>query len=242
MVLPFVTVRVTKVADKDVVQPGEVLTYTIRVTNAGHNKIDENMIKIIDSLDARVTYVPNSAILVMSRFGVIEQVSAVNDATSGTPFPFDEAGYKIPVPIKRRGGTVDIQFKVVIASFKNIGNATSVVNMGTMVNGEDDETSTFSVETPLQFVPQITIMNTVYMGTDDGGSCPTAVEFVQNLEKTPIVYCFNVTNTGSTYLNTIALEDKDLQFMKKTERAAGSDFFPEVPDISKRCMLTSQYR
>ena len=139
MVLPFITVRVTKVADKDVVQPGEVLTYTIRITNAGHNKIDENMIKINDSLDAGVTYVPNSAILVISRFGVVEQVSAVNDATTGTPFPFQ--GYKIPVPIKRRGGTVDIQFKVVIASFNIVGNATSVVNKGTMVNGEDDETS-----------------------------------------------------------------------------------------------------
>ena len=235
--LPFTTVRVTKLADKDVVQPGDILTYTIRVTNAGHNSIDPNMINITDTLDPHVKYVENSAILASGRFGVVEQVYSINDSLSGTPFPFDAAGYKIPYAIKRRGGTVDLQFQVIVDAFDSIKGATSILNAGTMVNGEDPEEEVpFFKELPVQYVPAINITNTVYKGSDaDGESCPTAVEYVEDYVGTPIVYCFNFTNTGSTYLGSLVLENQDLKLnidMDGLQLAPGESFlFPSSSNI-----------
>lgn len=238
VVLPFTTVRVVKLTDKDVVQPGEVLTYTIRVTNAGHNNIDANMINISDTLDNHVTYVEDSAIFVHGRFGVVEQVFSIDDSPSGTAFPFDEAGYKIPYLIKRRGGTVDLQFQVIVDAFDSIDGASSVINHGTMVNGEDpDDMVPFSKETPVQYVPAINITNTVYMGSDaDGDSCHTAIEYVENYVGTPIVYCWNVTNTGSTHLGSLVLENQALTFITEidgVQLAPGKSFlFPSLSHIN----------
>lgn len=208
VVLPFTTVRAAKVADKDVVQSGEILTYTIRVSNAGHNKVEPNTLKITDSLDQHATYVEGSTILIMD--GEADNVFAVAD-DSPTAFPLDGSGYMIPVELQRRGGTADIQFQVIVDSFMDLGGATSVVNEGKLTH--DGKEIPFSVETPIEYTADIEITNTVYIGSDDGGAeCPSAVEYVQHFVDTPIVYCFNVTNTGSTYLSSLVLQDEDLSY------------------------------
>jgi len=208
VVLPFTSVRAAKVADKDLVQPGEILTYTIRVTNAGHNKVEPDTLKITDNLDQHVAYVEGSTILITD--GEVDNVIAVADDSGNTAFPLDGSGYRIPIKLNRRGGTADIQFQVIVDNFLDLTGATSIVNEGKLTNGENIP---FSLETPIDFTADIEITNTVYIGSDDGGAnCPSAVEYVQHFVGTPIVYCFNVTNTGSTYLSSLVLQDEDLSY------------------------------
>jgi uncharacterized repeat protein (TIGR01451 family) len=64
-------------------------------------------------------------------------------------------------------------------------------------------------------VPDITLDKTLYEGTDNGARCETdgvnrlvLVDAVQSLRS--IVYCFDVTNTGETYLGQLELDDQIL--------------------------------
>jgi hypothetical protein len=55
----------------------------------------------------------------------------------------------------------------------------------------------------------IHLEKTVYLGHNDGASCP-GVEYVEDIPNSPVTYCFEITNTGETYLNNIVLNDVDL--------------------------------
>jgi hypothetical protein len=53
------------------------------------------------------------------------------------------------------------------------------------------------------------IAKTVYLGHDSGASCPGG-ESVIGANGTDVTYCFRVTNTGITYLDSITINDPDL--------------------------------
>ena len=57
--------------------------------------------------------------------------------------------------------------------------------------------------------PAIEIAKTVYLGYDSGASCP-GVESVTGANGADVTYCFRVTNTGITYLDSIVIHDPDL--------------------------------
>jgi hypothetical protein len=64
---------------------------------------------------------------------------------------------------------------------------------------------------PSDHQPSVQIKNTVYLGDDLGAACGRFdVEMVQNKQGTPVIYCFNVTNTGNTYLKGITIKDDEL--------------------------------
>jgi hypothetical protein len=58
----------------------------------------------------------------------------------------------------------------------------------------------------------IDVQNKVYLGDDDGKSCSTAVKYVEHFPGAPVTYCFTVTNTGKTHLNTVLLNNPDLSY------------------------------
>jgi hypothetical protein len=64
------------------------------------------------------------------------------------------------------------------------------------------------------FSAEIDIQNTVYLGKDDGAKCgsPEAVEFVSDFFGSDVVYCFKVTNKGSSHLASIAISNEALSF------------------------------
>ncbi len=57
--------------------------------------------------------------------------------------------------------------------------------------------------------PAVRIEKTVYLGRDDGEFCP-GEEIVVGTPGTSVTYCFRVTNTGDTHLNTVVISDSDL--------------------------------
>ncbi len=57
--------------------------------------------------------------------------------------------------------------------------------------------------------PAVRIEKTVYLGRNDGDACP-GDETVIGTPGTSVTYCFRVTNTGDTYLNTVVISDSDL--------------------------------
>jgi hypothetical protein len=65
----------------------------------------------------------------------------------------------------------------------------------------------------LEYKPAIAVDNKVYIGEDNGVSCGSkAVEMVTGAFRTRVVYCFNVTNTGDTHLNSVKLTNAELNF------------------------------
>ena len=55
----------------------------------------------------------------------------------------------------------------------------------------------------------IDLQKTVYLGHDGGVGCP-GFEAASGPVGTPVTYCFVVTNTGGTYLDTLTFTDADL--------------------------------
>ena len=55
----------------------------------------------------------------------------------------------------------------------------------------------------------IELAKTVYLGHDGGAGCPGS-ERVTGKKGTAVTYCFEVTNTGHTYLDQITIKDPDL--------------------------------
>ena len=67
---------------------------------------------------------------------------------------------------------------------------------------------------------QISLQNKVYFGlVSDDDACSTAVEHVDGIFATDVVYCFNITNTGETYLDNLEIWDDDIHFSEKLEQA-----------------------
>ena len=54
--------------------------------------------------------------------------------------------------------------------------------------------------------PAIEVQKTVYEGSDSGADCPGA-ETVTVGSGTDVTWCFQVTNTGDTYLSNVMLDD-----------------------------------
>jgi hypothetical protein len=57
--------------------------------------------------------------------------------------------------------------------------------------------------------PAIDIQKTVYAGHNNGASCPGG-ELVTGVNGAQVTYCFEVTNTGDTYLNPVTVNDDSL--------------------------------
>ena len=81
------------------------------------------------------------------------------------------------------------------------------------------------------FNPAIDIQKTVYLGHDACASCP-GVDFVRGINGTIVTYCFNVTNTGDTYLGNITIDDGDLGIDEGDMTLISADSDPLAPGDS----------
>jgi uncharacterized repeat protein (TIGR01451 family) len=129
-VLPFANLRVSTVVDKEFVSPGESLIYTIRIFNHGQSAIRTMQIRLFDTLDPWVDYVPGTTTAAVVDSGMVQNIT---DDNIGTIFPLDETGLFIPLILPRRGGMIDVSFEVKLKPASVIMmKAESIINNGTM--------------------------------------------------------------------------------------------------------------
>ena len=213
-VLPFANLRVTKVVDKEYVSPGESLIYTIRIYNLGQSTTRTMTIRLFDTLDPWVEYVPGTTTAAVVSDPVVT-VRNINDNSIGTKFPLDESGFLVPLALPRRGGMIDVSFEVKLKSGTDIAmKAENIINTGTM-REPSGTLHPFDAISKVVYAPNITLSNTVYVGSDaEGTGCPSAVEHVAGASGTNTVYCFNITNTGTTFLTNVTLNDQILAFTR----------------------------
>ncbi len=99
----------------------------------------------------------------------------------------------------------------------------------TLGSGEDYEDADFGY-TPAGAA--ITLAKTVYEGHDAGATCPTAGELVRDVLTTAVTYCFEVTNTGNTFLADIEITDTTLGNVTRSDMILISGTEPLAPGAS----------
>ena len=204
VVLPLSIVNVAKLVDKASVKGGEELEYTIRISNSGQKHVYPKTLSLVDTLDAEVQYVVGSTVMV-TKAGV---ASAVQDSATGTPFPFDEAGFLIPIDLPRRGSYIDFVFKVKVAT-TFLGEKEAIVNKGILKKLYDKSESSFEAISTIDYIPVLTVDNTVAHGSD-ASMCEFGEDSVAGKSGTEVVYCFNITNMGNSYLSSIDIANAEL--------------------------------
>jgi uncharacterized repeat protein (TIGR01451 family) len=200
VVLPFDAVKVSKTTDKQVVAPGQTLIYTIKVANVGQKEISAGQLRIFDTLDKHVTYVPGSMSFTSGGSCKIDDLGV---------FPL-AAGYVIPFGLPRRGGTVELTFQVRLSHSVNVQ---MIINSG-VVKLTDGKEYPYETTTNVRYSANIELSKKVYLGADKGAKCNTieAVDFVEDYEGSPVTYCYRVTNIGLSNINNIMLEDGDIAY------------------------------
>jgi len=96
--------------------------------------------------------------------------------------------------------------------------ASPVHDDGSALLEDDVSHSDLSEVERLASNPKVSITSRVYIGDEDDLACSTAVEQVSGIFFTDVVYCFNVTNEGDTYLDDLLVWDDDLGVSKKIDQ------------------------
>jgi uncharacterized repeat protein (TIGR01451 family) len=200
---------VTKRVDKEIVKPGETLSYTIRIINVGNKQLKARTMTLYDKLDDHVTYVGQSSFSGLT--GTLLHLPDDPKAVSG--FPLDESGHLMTTTIERRGGSYDMEFKVVVDGYEKITNQ-KVENAGRLVTSSGI-VYPYSALSMIDFGAKIDIINTVYRGHNKGASCGTGqdVEKVQGDIGDAVTYCLLVTNVGLSKLGNVQVVDEVLQYI-----------------------------
>ena len=184
--LPLTNVKVAKLVDKVLVNAGELLQYTIRVSNVGQKDVDKDILIVKDTLDPDVVYVPQS-VMMSYQFGTFEKIP-IPDSLSGTPFPLDDDGLTIPIALPRRGSTVDIVFKVKIVDTMSIDKS-KIVNKGILSQKG---------------------------GKDGSKCASDGKELVSDKFGSNATFCFLITNTGKSHLIDFQLTNEQIgNYMEK---------------------------
>ena len=62
----------------------------------------------------------------------------------------------------------------------------------------------------LPFIPNVDIVNTVYLRNSNGISCGSTADYVELYKNHPVTYCFEIKNKGTSYLHNIVIVVSDL--------------------------------
>ena len=195
-VLPFPTIRSRKEVDKAIASPGDVLTYSIFVSNVGQNALQPGQYTVVDPLPPMTTFVEGSLRCSLDGGSTFTDVDLSTFDVGSTPYPLDESGMPSFAELSRRGGTHVYSFQVLIDP--DLVDGTELENVGfTSVDFFGD--IPFDATTDLVFGPDITVSNTVYIGDQGDVGCDGASESVTDVTGTQVTYCFAVTNIAVSY-------------------------------------------
>jgi len=178
-------------ADVPQLQPGAPVTWTYVVTNTGN-----------------VTFALASVVVTDSQPGVTPLFVPASDANrDGLLSPGEEWRY-VATGVVQDLDTPPTGTTVVngcnAANTQVPGAQPTYFNLGTVAVPGDTATDPSHYCNPP--TAAINLEKTVYRGQNAGASCP-GVELVADQLNTAITYCFVVTNTGDTYLDTLVFTD-----------------------------------
>lgn len=172
-------------------QPGAVVTWTYVVTNTGN-----------------ITFAQASVVVTDSQPGVVPVlVTASDDNSDSLLSPGESWTYVATGTVQNLDaptpGTVvvngcnpnDTQVPGSQPTYFNLGRVT--------VPGATDADPSHYCNPP---TASINLEKTVYKGHNGGASCP-GIEAVSDQANAPVTYCFEITNTGETYLNSLVFTD-----------------------------------
>ncbi|MBL8776714.1 MAG: DUF11 domain-containing protein [Acidimicrobiales bacterium] len=194
-----------------VVVEGQVLTYTLVVTNAGNQ--DAVDVDLADTLPAGLTFVSASD-------------GGTEDSGVVTWPAFDLPG----------GGATATRTVVATVDTPLAADVTSLLNTATVAddgtNGPDP-TPDDNVGTDRDDVGQaaIALAKTVYRGHDGGAGCAGS-ESVTGVNGRAVTYCFVVTNTGAVTLAPVTLVDGDLGIDQRDMTLLSGDLTTLAPGDS----------
>jgi uncharacterized repeat protein (TIGR01451 family) len=189
--------------------PGGVLTYTIIYTNTGEGAALDAV--LTDDLPDYTTFVSCSGGLSCGEIPL--PGSGVVAFSLGTVVAGDSGSVRVSVRVDP-----DV----------SPGTLTNTVEL----DYSDIVFSDYPVETAIDVDqyeenPAIEIVKTVYPGHDGGASCPGG-ESVSGANGADVTYCFEVINTGNTYLDSITISDPDLG-ITEADMTLLSGFTPLAP-------------
>lgn len=179
--------------DSDVpqLQPGAIVTWTYVVTNTGN-----------------ITFAFASVVVTDSQPGVSPALVTATDNNSdgllspGESWRYVATGVVQNLDTPSAGTTVvagcnpgDTQVPGSQPTYFNLGQVT--------VPGATDNDPSHYCNPP---TAAINLEKTVYLGHNAGAGCP-GTEAVADQVDAPVTYCFEITNTGETYLDTLIFTD-----------------------------------
>lgn len=171
--------------------PGAVVTWTYQVTNTGNITFTQAMVVVTDS-HTSVTPIRVTATDV-NQDGLLSPGERWSYVATGVVQNLDT-----PTP----GTTVVNGCNP--ANTQVPGNQPTYFNLGRVtVPGATASDPSHYCNPPSA---SIHLEKTVYRGHNSGASCP-GVEEVADQINAPITYCFEITNTGETYLDTLVFTD-----------------------------------
>lgn len=195
-------------ADGDgVATPGDTIRYDIRINNISRVPVPDVVLN--DPLPAETVYVPGSAVI---DYGAGEQV--ITAGATNNPF---QAGINLNTDITPGvelgalpvNGEFVVSFEVEVEPIETLEPGTvEIQNRGTV--SAIGQGVPIEADTPLTFEPALDIQKTVALEHNDGASFADSGELVSGVDGTAVTYYFELTNTGSTFLDGITLADGTL--------------------------------
>jgi uncharacterized repeat protein (TIGR01451 family) len=195
------------------VNPGDTINYTIVISNVG--VAPATNITVSDTLPTGTTYVPGTT--------QITAGGATNPGGAPPTLVSPADGYGL-LP----GESMTVTFQVTVDDPLAPG-ITQIINTASVTSTEIITPSTDTVTDIVPSAPAIEIAKTVYLGHDGGLGCPGG-ESVTGANGADVTYCFEVTNTGGTYLASIVITDTALGIPPATVtlQAGMSDPYPPL--------------
>jgi uncharacterized repeat protein (TIGR01451 family) len=179
--------------DRDVpqLQPGAVVTWTYVVTNTGN-----------------ITFAQATVVVTDSQPGVVPVLVTASDGNSDRLLSPGESWRYVATGTVQNLDTPATGTIVVDGCNPNDtqvpGNQATYFNLGRVtVPGANDDDPSHYCNPP---TASINLEKTVYRGVNGGATCP-GIEAVSDQANAPVTYCFEITNTGETYLNSLVFTD-----------------------------------